>query len=138
MNKLENAIRIAFDAHYGQKDRANNPYIFHPLWVMLNGRQENKYQIVAVLHDVVEDSELTIEELQFDFDEEIITALICLTKLPDEEYFDYINRIKKNEIASAVKWVDLIHNSQMSRLNTIIEKDKKRYDKYQKALEMLR
>lgn len=135
---LEKAIEIAINAHRGQKDKSGKSYILHPLTLMIGCKNE-KQRIVAVLHDVVEDSNYRLEDIMdLGFDIEIIEALDCLTHRKNEDYFDYIKRVKTNELATYVKCLDLVHNCDINRLKTITEKDIKRVEKYTKALQILR
>ncbi len=131
---LERAIEIAVAAHKGQKDKAGKPYILHPIRVMERGNSEIE-KICGVLHDVVEDSEWTFEELEREgFGEEIIEVLKCVTKLSaDEDYDKFIERVKKNKTAINVKLNDLKDNMDITRMNILTEKDVKRLDKYLKA-----
>lgn len=129
------ALRIAYRAHRGQKDKAGKPYIFHPIRVSL-GVKNREAKIVALLHDVIEDSEITMEELYFLNDRQK-EALLLLTHKEEEDYFDYIQRIKNDEIARQVKVSDLRHNADLTRLHTVTERDRKRRRKYLKALSML-
>lgn len=135
---LEKALEIAIEAHKGQFDKSGKDYILHPLYLMVRCK-DGKQRIVAVLHDVVEDSNYTLEDIKnLGFDIEIIEALDCLTHKKGEDYFEYIKRVKTNELATYVKCLDLAHNGDISRLKTITEKDVKRVEKYAKALQMLR
>jgi hypothetical protein len=94
---------------------------------------------VALLHDVVEDSSYTIQDLiEIGFPTQVIEAIIVLTHSKDMPYFDYINRVKNNPIATRVKIEDLKHNSDLTRLNEIIDEDLKRMEKYKKALFILK
>lgn len=136
MFKLFKAFFIMLRAHIRQKDKAGKCYIFHPINVALevNGVRA---KTVALLHDVLEDSELySIKDFNF-LDKEQMEAILLLTHNADEEYFDYINRVKTNKIALAVKLSDLRHNSNLKRLKTITEKDINRRNKYLKAIEIL-
>lgn len=134
---LEKAILFALKVHSGQKDKAGKEYILHPLRVMLCF--ENKQQqIVAILHDVLEDSDMTEQDLQkAGFCEEIIKAVVCLTKKEGECYFDYIERVKQNDIAREVKLADLEDNMNLNRIQNITQKDIQRVEKYKKAKRIL-
>lgn len=138
MNTLQRAIEIATEAHRGQFDKSGKDYIGHPLRVMEMGRTEEE-RIVGVLHDVVEDSEWTFEMLQAEgFSKEIIDALRCLTKLSENEnYDDFIDRVRKNPLATAVKINDLTDNMDIRRLPYLSDKDVKRLKKYLKAYKKL-
>ncbi|TYQ30271.1 HD domain-containing protein [Pseudanabaena sp. UWO310] len=131
------AIAIANQAHAGQLDKAGKPYISHPLTLMSQmDRIESK--IVAVLHDAVEDSALTIADLvQQGFPEFITDAIAAITKLDGESYDDYVVRVKSNAIARKVKIADLTHNMDISRIPHPTEKDFQRLEKYKKVLQEL-
>ncbi len=131
------AMQIAFNAHKDQLDRSQVPYIFHPMHLAEQMDTEEEC-IVALLHDVVEDSEMTFEQLEKEFSANVISALKLLTHDKAVDYMDYVKEIKKNPIAIKVKIADLTHNSDLSRLNVITEKDLKRKEKYQKALDLLK
>jgi uncharacterized short protein YbdD (DUF466 family) len=138
MSTLERAIEIATEAHKGQYDKAGNDYIGHPLRVMDMGRTEEE-KIVGVLHDVVEDTEWTFAQLAAEgFSQEVIDALQCVTKLSENEnYDDFIERVKKNHLATAVKINDLSDNMDIRRLPYLSDKDVKRLKKYLKAYKKL-
>lgn len=138
MATLERAIEIATEAHRGQKDKAGNEYIGHPLRVMAMGKTTEE-KIVGVLHDVIEDSAWTFEQLAAEgFSDKIIEALCCVTKLsPDEPYDKFIARIKHNPLAVAVKLNDLTDNMDIRRLPYLSDKDVKRLKKYLKAYKQL-
>ena len=131
------ALHICFDAHKDQTDKQGLPYVFHPFHVAEQMLDE-KTTAAALLHDVVEDSHYTLDDLRrMGLDEEILTALALLTHDDETPYMDYIAKIKPNPIAKAVKLADLRHNCDLSRLSVITEKDKDRSAKYQKALALL-
>ena len=138
MSTLQRAIEIATEAHKGQCDKSGNDYIGHPLRVMEMGRTE-KEKIAGVLHDEVEDSDWTFEALEAEgFSQEIIAALKCVTKLSENEnYDDFIERVKKNPLAVAVKINDLTDNMDIRRLPYLSDKDIKRLKKYLKAYKKL-
>jgi (p)ppGpp synthase/HD superfamily hydrolase len=138
MATLERAIEIATEAHRGQLDKAGNEYIGHPLRVMAMGRTTEE-KIVGVLHDVVEDSAWTFEQLAAEgFSAEVIEALRCVTKLSETEPYDkFIARIKHNPLAVAVKLNDLTDNMDIRRLPYLSDKDVKRLKKYLKAYKQL-
>ena len=138
MSTLEKAIEIANEAHKGQYDKAGNDYIGHPLRVMDMGKTEDE-KIVGVLHDVIEDTDWTFEALVAEgFSEEIIAALRCVTKTSENEnYDDFIERVKKNPLAVAVKINDLTDNMDIRRLPYLSDKDVKRLKKYLKAYKKL-
>ena len=129
------AINIAYNAHMGQVDKSGIPYIFHPYHLAEQMSTEEEI-IVALLHDVVEDTNITIEELSKNFNNNIIEAINLLTK-KDDNYETYINKISKNKIAKKVKIADLKHNLDITRITNPEEKDYQRITKYKKALEIL-
>ena len=130
------AIIIAYNAHINQKDRSGLPYILHPIHLAEQMDTEEEC-IVALLHDVVEDTDITFEELEKEFSKTIIDALKLLTHDKDTDYFEYIEKIKSNPLAVKVKLADLKHNSDETRLENITEKDIARNKKYVKAIKML-
>ena len=136
MIDLLRAFFIAARAHKGQKDKGGKPYIFHPINFSLNvkGRDE---KIVALLHDVIEDTAYTIDDLKF-LTQDQREALLLLTHDKDTPYMTYIEAIKKNKIASRVKLADLNQNMNLKRLKIVTEKDLERLEKYKKARDLLR
>ena len=115
MTSIEKALQIAVRAHEGQIDKDGQPYILHPLRVM-NAVEDEQAKIVAVLHDVIEDTSVTFEDLRREgFDEVVLTALECLTHRKNEPYADYVVRCKGNVIARQVKLADLEENARPSR-----------------------
>ncbi|MCC7196990.1 GTP pyrophosphokinase [Candidatus Peregrinibacteria bacterium] len=137
MNKLEKAIQIALKAHEGQTDKGGNTYVLHPLRLMVQMPTE-QLQTIAVLHDVVEDSAYTFEDLAKEgFPEEVISAIRALTKKEGEQYNDFINRVKLNPLAVPVKIADLKDNSNLDRIPNPTDVDLERVKKYQKAIELL-
>lgn len=130
------AMTIAYNAHQDQVDRAKVPYIYHPIHLAEQMDTETEC-IVALLHDVVEDTDITFADLQEYFPKEIIDILKFLTHDKSVDYMDYIKEIKENPIAKKVKIADLKHNSDESRLDKITPKDILRREKYQKALKIL-
>lgn len=134
---LEKAIILATEAHQGQKDKGGECYILHSLRVMLCCQTE-KQKIVAVLHDVLEDTKITEKDLiKEGFCKEIVEAVVCLTKKENEYYFDYITRVKQNNIARVVKLADLEDNMNLNRIKNVTEKDRQRVEKYKKAKQIL-
>lgn len=130
MFELNTAIEIAVEAHKGQKQKSGQPYILHPLRLMLQMQTEQE-MITAVLHDVVEDSPFTFDELKNKgCPPEIVAALDCLTHRENEHYSDYIMRIKKNDLARKVKMADLRDNMDILRLSELREKDLTRLQRY--------
>ncbi len=133
MEALEKALAIAVAAHKGQKDRYGAPYILHPLRVMARV-EDPQVKTVAILHDVVEDTEWTFEQLKREgFSAEILKALDCVTKREGEAYKDFVRRSASNPLARCVKLADLEDNMDVRRLPEITEKDRERLAKYLKA-----
>ena len=115
MATIETALQIAAKAHEGQKDKEGLPYILHPLRAMMSVKGEDA-QIVAVLHDVIEDTSVTADDLRrVGFSEKIIAAVMCVTHRKNEPYADYVVRCKGNEVARRVKLADLEDNSRLDR-----------------------
>ena len=138
MSTLQRALEIATQAHQGQFDKAGRDYIGHPLRVMEMGKTENE-KIVGILHDVIEDTDWTFEMLAEEgFSDEVIAALKCVTKTSENEnYDDFIDRVKKNPLAVTVKINDLTDNMDIRRLPYLSDKDVKRLKKYLKAYKRL-
>ena len=131
------ALKLCFEAHKEQVDKSGMPYVFHPFHLAEQMTDETT-TVVALLHDVVEDTELTFDDLEKQgFGEEIISALKLLTHNDDTPYMDYVAKIKNNKIATAVKLADLKHNSDLTRLDIVDEKALKRKEKYEKAIKLL-
>jgi len=137
MQEQEKALRVALVAHAGQTQRNGSPYIFHPIRVM-EGVKGHQAKCVALLHDVVEDSAMTIEDLDKDFTNRIVKAVDLLTKREGQDYQEYIEAIAKNDIARRVKRSDLRDNMDISRLPEVTTKDIERLNKYKEAYEYLR
>jgi (p)ppGpp synthase/HD superfamily hydrolase len=135
---LERAIEIAVAAHKGAVDKGGQPYILHPLAVMM-GLRTDEEKIVGVLHDVVEDTNWNFEALREEgFSEEIIEALQSVTKSDsDSSYLDFIERAKANAIGRKVKIADLKHNMDITRIPSISNLDLERLERYRKSLEIL-
>jgi len=137
MSTLERAIAIAAEAHAGMVDKAGAPYILHPLRVMLRVN-DDRARIAAVLHDIVEDTDWTIERLRAEgFDEEVLAAIDALTRREGEDYFDFCRRAAQNPIARIVKRADLEDNLDLSRIPNPTPKDLERVERYRRALELL-
>ena len=130
------AMIIAYEAHKNQVDKSGVPYIYHPIHVAEQMDTENEC-IIALLHDVVEDTNVTFKQLEEVFSKEIIDILKLLTREENIEYDEYIKRIKNNSIACKVKIADLPHNLDKTRLDFVTEVDVKRNEKYKKALQIL-
>ena len=131
------ALSIARKAHEGQLDKAGVDYIEHPIYVASQVDTEEE-KAVALLHDVIEDSPVSAEELlQAGLPETVVTAVQILTKKKEQDYQTYLETVKKNPLARVVKLADLKHNSDLSRLSSITEKDRERLKKYKKAIDFL-
>lgn len=137
MSLLERAIQIAVEAHRGQLDRSGAPYMLHPLRVMCRLTTEHE-RIVGVLHDVVEDTNWTFEDLKREgFSEELLTTLDCVTKREGEAYEDFVERSASNPLARRVKLADLEDNMDVRRLNEVTPRDTERFERYRKAWKRL-
>jgi (p)ppGpp synthase/HD superfamily hydrolase len=138
MSTLERAVAIAATAHAGQVDKAGSPYLLHPLRMMLNVATPEQ-QIVAVLHDVVEDCPgWTLDRLRAEgFSEAILSAIDAVTKREGEDYFDFVQRAAANPIAKAVKLADLRDNSDLTRIASPSEADFRRIEKYRRAIALI-
>ena len=135
---VEKAIEMSYNAHKGQYDKAGKPYISHPIYIA-NKMKTNEEKIVALLHDVIEDTQVTIDCLKKEgYCEKTIKAIEAITKKPGEDYFDYINRLKEDPLARKIKIEDLKHNMDLNRIKNPSEKDLERIEKYKRALEILR
>lgn len=136
-NLTKKVMKIAYNAHLNQVDKSGMPYIFHPIYIA-ERMDDEESTIVALLHDTIEDSDLTICDLKMEgFSESVIKALECLTHDKNIQYEEYIQRIKDNPLAKKVKKVDLEHNSLLERLEIVDESIMNRLKKYEKAKEML-
>ena len=135
--KTKMALKLCFAAHKEQTDKSGLPYVFHPFH-LAEQMQTEETTIVALLHDVVEDTDYTLEDLAtMGFEPVIIDALKLLTHDEDTPYMDYVRAIKNHPIAKTVKLADLKHNSDLTRLDAVDEKALARREKYLKALELL-
>lgn len=127
------AINLMFKKHKDQIDKSGIPYVFHPFHVA-EQMDDEPTTIVALLHDIVEDTDVTFEELkELGFSDEVIDALKLMTHNKDIDYYDYVEMISKNPIARKVKIKDLEHNMDTTRLDKIEDKDVKRLEKYKKC-----
>ena len=134
---IEDALALAAQAHKGQRDKAGQPYIFHPIRLMLSV-PDKPARIVALLHDVVEDAETSMEDLRAaGYPEDLLAALDCLTRRSEETYEEFIERIAPNELARRVKLADLKDNMDLTRLSEVTEKDRTRMERYKAAWERL-
>lgn len=136
MNQLTKAYLYALIFHDGQVDKAGIDYILHPMRVSSKMETETE-KIVALLHDTVEDTPATVEQIQSLFGEEVAAAVAAMTKGKEEDYKDYIARLSKNPIAVKVKLADLEHNMSIERLPSFTEKDKEMVAKYRWAHDFL-
>ena len=150
LEDLKKTIEIAKSAHAGQVDKAGKPYFEHVQTVselaneiILSWNEEYddfliQAQIVSYLHDVVEDTSLTIDDLwKLQVPTDCILAIETLTKRKGQDYNDYLSRVKLNKLATVVKIADLTHNSDLSRLNVVTPADLAQHDKYLKAIDYL-
>ena len=131
------AMSVAYKAHINQFDKAGVPYIFHPIHLAEQMDTETEC-VVALLHDVVEDTDVTFEQLEKEFSSDIIKILKLLTHDKDTDYMEYVKIIKENPIAKKVKIADITHNADETRLDKITEKDILRREKYKEALKILK
>ena len=131
------ALKLCFEAHKKQVDKSGMPYVFHPFH-LAEQMQTEETTVVALLHDLVEDTDYTIEDLaSMGFSKNITDAIALMTHADDVTYMDYVRRIKNNPIAKVVKLADLKHNSDLTRLDVVDEKALKRKEKYLKAISLL-
>lgn len=137
---LDKAIAIAAMEFAGKFDKGGKPYILHCLHVMHKvGPDDQELMTIAVLHDLIEDTPWTIQRLMSEgFSHRVVMAIDCLTHEDDVSYDDYIRRIATNEDARKVKREDLKHNSDITRMKGLRQKDFIRLEKYHKAYEFLR
>lgn len=135
---LEIAIRLAEKYHEGQLDKGGYPYIEHPLRVM-EGVETIEEKVLAVLHDVLEDCDISRNQLiKEGIPENLVAKLELLCKGKNEDYFDYIDRIKTDKSTINVKLSDLKDNMNLERLKEVTEMDRKRFEKYKKAESILK
>lgn len=131
------ALSLCFEAHKKQTDKSGMPYVFHPFHLAEQMETEETV-IVALLHDVVEDTDYTLSDLEkIGFEKSVIDALSLLTHDDSVEYMDYVRAIKDNPIAKMVKLADLRHNSDLTRLDVVDQKALSRREKYLKAIALL-
>lgn len=137
MNLIEKSLEIALQAHAGQTDKAGRPYILHPLRIMARMVTTEELS-VALLHDVLEDSEWTVEALlQAGIPQTVVDAVQCLTKVPGEDYEQFIQRVRSNPLASKIKQADIEDNIDVLRLDSLAEEDIERVKKYHAAWNVL-
>ena len=131
-------MKLCYEAHKGQVDKSGLPYVFHPAHVAEQMTDEAT-TIVALLHDVVEDTDYTLEDLAAEgFGKDLLEAVALMTHEDDVPYLDYVAKLKDNPIARAVKLADLAHNSDLSRIGEVDEETRERLEKYQKAIALLK
>ena len=131
------ALRLCFDAHKEQVDKSGLPYVFHPFH-LAEQMEDEITATVALLHDVVEDTDFTLADLEnMGFPAQVLEAVGMMTHDPSVPYLEYAAGLKANSAARRVKLADLKHNSDLSRLDTVDEKALRRVEKYRKAIEIL-
>ena len=131
------ALKLCFEAHKDQVDKTGLPYVFHPFH-LAEQMDDEISTVCALLHDVVEDTDLTLENLtEMGFPVEVTDVLALLTHDPDVPYMDYVKVISTNPVATKVKIADLTHNSDLTRLDVVDEYALKRGQKYAEAMKLL-
>ncbi len=135
--QTKKALKLCFEAHKEQVDKSGMPYVFHPFHVAEEMNDEET-TIVALLHDVIEDTDYTLDDLRnMGFSNNVVEAVEVMTHLPEVSYEDYLRNLKKNPIAKKVKLADIRHNSDLTRLDVIDEKAEYWKKKYQFAYQVL-
>ena len=135
--KTKKALKLCFEAHKDQTDKSGLPYVFHPFHLAEQMPDEDT-TIVALLHDVVEDTDYTLDDLRrMGFGEKVMNALVLMTHDDDVPYMDYVAGLKDNPIARTVKLADLRHNSDLTRLDFIDDTARERVEKYARAISIL-
>ena len=135
--ETKKAMKLCFEAHKDQTDKSGLPYVFHPFHVA-EQMQDEKTTIVALLHDVVEDTFYTLQDLlAMGFNQEVLDAIALMTHDKNMPYMEYVAKIRENPIARAVKLADLRHNSDLTRMDEITETELKRVEKYKAAMQLL-
>lgn len=138
MDLIEKSLKIALDAYTGKKDKAGKTYILHPLRIMQK-MESVELKAVAILHDVIEDSDYTADDLRTEgIPDEVVEAVVSLTRNEGESYSDFIDRASRNVLARDVKLADIEDNMDILRLEEIREKDLERLKKYHKAYSRLK
>ena len=136
-DQTRKAMTLCYEAHKDAFDKSGVPYVFHPFHLAEQMVTEDT-TVVALLHDVVEDTDYTIEDLTtMGFSKTVTDAIRLMTHDKTVDYMDYVRAIKENPVARAVKLADLKHNSDTTRLEIVDEKAKKRVEKYAKAIALL-
>ena len=137
-DETKKALKLCFEAHKNQVDKSGLPYVFHPFHVAEQMTDEAT-TIVALLHDVVEDTDYTLEDLAAEgFGKDILEAVALMTHEDDVPYLDYVAKLKDNPIARAVKLADLAHNSDLSRIGEVDDETRERLEKYKKPTALLK
>ena len=129
----ELALQIAQKAHVGQVDKAGKDYILHPITVS-SYMDTDTEKAIAYLHDVLEDTNVTADDLRTIFSNEIVDTVIILTHRKDESYFEYIQRVSKSNLAKKIKVADFLHNLDITRIKEPTKSDYERLEKYKKAI----
>lgn len=131
------AMKLCFQAHKEQTDKSGIPYVFHPIH-LAEQMQDEDTTVVALLHDVIEDTSYSIEDLKnMGFNQRVLDAITLMTHAEGVAYMDYVAKIKENPIAKAVKLADLAHNSDITRMDVVDEKAISRIEKYAQAIHFL-
>lgn len=131
------ALKLCFEAHKEQLDKSGMPYVFHPFHLAEQMKDEDS-TIVALLHDVVEDTEYTLQELEsYGFSPRVMEAIALLTHAPEVAYEDYLEKIRSNPLAKTVKLADIMHNADQTRLDAHDPRAEYLKKKYQRALQIL-
>jgi len=134
---IEKSLAIALRAYSGKTDKSGCEYIKHPLRVMAK-MDTDEERSVALLHDVIEDSDISAQELyELDIPQHVVDAVVCLTKQPNESYQDLIARVQTNKLATKVKLADIEDNINVLRLATLNDNDLQRVQKYHQAWHVL-
>ena len=135
--KTKAAMKLSFEAHKDQLDKSGLPYVYHPLLVAEQVRTEDEI-CVALLHDVMEDSDFTADDIRTaGMDERIVEALLLMTHDASDDYMEYVTQLAGNPLARKVKMADLRHNMDITRLDSVTEADEQRREKYAKAYALL-
>ena len=131
------AMKLCFAAHKEQTDKSGLPYVFHPFH-LAEQMTDEKSTVVALLHDVVEDTPYTLEDLRtMGFPDDVLEAIALMTHAKGVPYLDYVAALRDNPLAKRVKLADLRHNSDLTRLDVVDEKALARVEKYRKAIALL-
>lgn len=135
--QTKKAVNLMFEAHKEQRDKSGLPYVFHPFH-LAEQMEDETTTLVALLHDVVEDTDYTLDDLRrMGFSQEVCEAVDLMTHREGVPYMDYVRRIKTNPVAVKVKLADLRHNSDMTRMEAPTERDLQRAEKYREAMRLL-